>query len=142
MEMKLSLPIGIEDFKEVRKDGYYYVDKTALIQQVLEKRSKVTLFTRPRRFGKSLNMSMLKNFFEIGTDAALFEGLHISKNTQMCEKYMGKYPVIAVSLKGVDAATYEEAFSALVDIINQIASQVQFLMDSTKHVFRDYLMKI
>lgn len=132
MEMKLSLPIGIEDFKEVRKDGYYYVDKTALIEQVLEKRSKVTLFTRPRRFGKSLNMSMLKNFFEIGTDAALFEGLHISKNTQMCEKYMGKYPVIAVSLKGVDAATYEEAFSALVDIINQIASQVQFLMDSTK----------
>lgn len=132
MEMKLSLPIGIEDFKEVRKDGYYYVDKTALIQQVLEKRSKVTLFTRPRRFGKSLNMSMLKNFFEIGTDAALFEELHISKNTQMCEKYMGKYPVIAVSLKGVDAATYEEAFSALVDIINQIASQVQFLMDSTK----------
>lgn len=132
MEMKLSLPIGIEDFKEVRKDGYYYVDKTSLIEQVLEKRSKVTLFTRPRRFGKSLNMSMLKNFFEIGTDAALFEGLHISKNTQMCEKYMGKYPVIAVSLKGVDAATYEEAFSALVDIINQIASQVQFLMDSTK----------
>ena len=132
MEMKLSLPIGIEDFKEVRKDGYYYVDKTALIEQVLEKRSKVTLFTRPRRFGKSLNMSMLKNFFEIGTDAALFEGLHISKNTQMCEKYMGKYPVIAVSLKGVDAATYEEAFSALVDIIDQIASQVQFLMDSTK----------
>mgnify|MGYP004578341281 FL=1 len=132
MEMKLSLPIGIEDFKEVRKDGYYYVDKTALIEQVLEKRSKVTLFTRPRRFGKSLNMSMLKNFFEIGTDAALFEGLHISKNTQMCEKYMGKYPVIAVSLKGVDAATYEEAFSALVDIINQIAFQVQFLMDSTK----------
>lgn len=132
MEMKLSLPIGIEDFKEVQKDGYYYVDKTALIEQVLEKRSKVTLFTRPRRFGKSLNMSMLKNFFEIGTDAALFEGLHISKNTQMCEKYMGKHPVIAVSLKGVDAATYEEAFSALVDIINQIASQVQFLMDSTK----------
>ena len=132
MEMKLSLPIGIEDFKEVRKDGYYYVDKTALIQQVIEKRSNVTLFTRPRRFGKSLNMSMLKNFFEIGTDAALFEELHISKNTQMCEKYMGKYPVIAVSLKGVDAATYEEAFSALVDIINQIASQVQFLMDSTK----------
>lgn len=132
MEMKLSLPIGIEDFKEVRKDGYYYVDKTALIEQVLEKRSKVTLFTRPRRFGKSLNMSMLKNFFEIGTDAALFEGLHISKNTQMCEKYMGKYPVIAISLKSVDAATYEEAFSALVDIINQIASQVQFLMDSTK----------
>lgn len=130
MEMKLSLPIGIEDFKEVRKDGYYYVDKTALIQQVLEKRSKVTLFTRPRRFGKSLNMSMLKNFFEIGTDAALFEGLHISKNTQMCEKYMGKYPVIAVSLKGVDAATYEEAFDQLVDIMNNSAAEFSFLQNS------------
>ena len=130
MEMKLSLPIGIEDFKEVRKDGYYYVDKTALIQQVLEKRSKVTLFTRPRRFGKSLNMSMLKNFFEIGTDAALFEGLHISKNTQMCEKYMGKYPVIAVSLKGVDAATYEEAFDQLVDIMNNNAAEFSFLQNS------------
>lgn len=130
MEMKLSLPIGIEDFKEVRKDGYYYVDKTALIEQVLEKRSKVTLFTRPRRFGKSLNMSMLKNFFEIGTDAALFEGLHISKNTQMCEKYMGKYPVIAVSLKGVDAATYEEAFDQLVDIMNNSAAEFSFLQNS------------
>ncbi len=130
MEMKLSLPIGIEDFKEVRKDGYYYVDKTALIQQVLEKRSKVTLFTRPRRFGKSLNMSMLKNFFEIGTDAALFEELHISKNTQMCEKYMGKYPVIAVSLKGVDAATYEEAFDQLVDIMNNSAAEFSFLQNS------------
>ena len=130
MEMKFMLPIGIEDFKEVRKDGYYYVDKTALIQQVLEKRSKVTLFTRPRRFGKSLNMSMLKNFFEIGTDAALFEGLHISKNTQMCEKYMGKYPVIAVSLKGVDAATYEEAFDQLVDIMNNSAAEFSFLQNS------------
>ena len=130
MEMKLSLPIGIEDFKEVRKDGYYYVDKTALIEQVLEKRSKVTLFTRPRRFGKSLNMSMLKNFFEIGTDAALFEELHISKNTQMCEKYMGKYPVIAVSLKGVDAATYEEAFDQLVDIMNNSAAEFSFLQNS------------
>lgn len=130
MEMKLSLPIGIEDFKEVRKDGYYYVDKTALIEQVLEKRSKVTLFTRPRRFGKSLNMSMLKNFFEIGTDAALFEGLHISKNVQMCEKYMGKYPVIAVSLKGVDAATYEEAFDQLVDIMNNNAAEFSFLQNS------------
>ena len=130
MEMKLSLPIGIEDFKEVRKDGYYYVDKTALIEQVLEKRSKVTLFTRPRRFGKSLNMSMLKNFFEIGTDAALFEGLHISKNTQMCEKYMGKYPVIAISLKSVDAATYEEAFDQLVDIMNNSAAEFSFLQNS------------
>ena len=130
MENQFMLPIGIEDFKEVRKDGYYYVDKTALIEQVLEKRSKVTLFTRPRRFGKSLNMSMLKNFFEIGTDAALFEELHISKNTQMCGKYMGKYPVIAVSLKGVDAATYEEAFDQLVDIMNNSAAEFSFLQNS------------
>ena len=130
MELKLSLPIGIEDFKEVRKDGYYYVDKTALIEQVLEKRSKVTLFTRPRRFGKSLNISMLRNFFEIGTDATLFDGLHISQNTQLCEKYMGKYPVIAISLKGVDAATYEEAFDQLVDIINNSASEFLFLQNS------------
>ena len=76
MENQFMLPIGIEDFKEIREEGYYYVDKTALIEQVLEKRSKVTLFTRPRRFGKSLNMSMLKRFFEIGTDPSLFEGKH------------------------------------------------------------------
>ena len=80
MENQFMLPIGIEDFKEIREEGYYYVDKTAFIEQVLEKRSKVTLFTWPRRFGKSLNMSMLKRFFEIGTDPSLFEGLHISKN--------------------------------------------------------------
>ena len=84
MENQFMLPIGIEDFKEIREEGYYYVDKTALIEQVLEKRSKVTLFTRPRRFGKSLNMSMLKRFFEIGTDPSLFEGLHISKNAALC----------------------------------------------------------
>ena len=100
MENQFMLPIGIEDFKEIREECYYYVDKTALIEQVLEKRSKVTLFTRPRRFGKSLNMSMLKRFFEIGTDPSLFEGLHISKNAALCERYMGKYPVIAISLKG------------------------------------------
>ena len=114
MENQFMLPIGIEDFKEIREEGYYYVDKTALIEQVLEKRSKVTLFTRPRRFGKSLNMSMLKRFFEIGTDPSLFEGLHISKNAALCERYMGKYPVIAISLKGVDAASYQEAVVQLV----------------------------
>ena len=98
MENQFMLPIGIEDFKEIREECYYYVDKTALIEQVLEKRSKVTLFTRPRRFGKSLNMSMLKRFFEIGTDPSLFEGLHISKNAALCERYMGKYPVIAIKM--------------------------------------------
>ena len=86
------LPTGIEDFKEIRTDGYYYVDKTALIEQVLDKRSKVTLFTRPRRFGKTLNMSMLRYFFEIGADSTLFNGLYISQNAELCEKYMGKYP--------------------------------------------------
>ena len=109
MDNKLMLPTGIEDFKEIRTDGYYYVDKTALIEQVLDKRSKVTLFTRPRRFGKTLNMSMLRYFFETGTDSKLFNGLYISQNAELCEKYMGKYPVIAISLKGVDADSYTKA---------------------------------
>ena len=130
MENQFMLPIGIEDFKEIREECYYYVDKTALIEQVLEKRSKVTLFTRPRRFGKSLNMSMLKRFFEIGTDPSLFEGLHISKNAALCERYMGKYPVIAISLKGVDAVSYQEAVVQLVEIINQSAASFQFLQNS------------
>ena len=126
MENQFMLPIGIEDFKEIREEGYYYVDKTALIEQVLEKRSKVTLFTRPRRFGKSLNMSMLKRFFEIGTDPSLFEGLHISKNAALCERYMGKYPVIAISLKGVDADSYEKAKAQLIKIINKEARRYRF----------------
>lgn len=84
MEMRIKLPVGIESFEEIRKYGYYYVDKTLLIKQVLEEGSKVKLFTRPRRFGKTLNMSMLKSFFEIGTDPSLFEGLHISENTELC----------------------------------------------------------
>lgn len=132
MENQLILPVGIENFKEIRKDGYYYVDKTALIEQVLEKRSKVTLFTRPRRFGKSLNMSMLQYFFEMGTDSALFDGLHISKNVELCERYMGKYPVISISLKGVDAANYDEAYRLMVQIINDEAERFQFLLDSEK----------
>ena len=132
MENQLILPVGIENFKEIRKDVYYYVDKTALIEQVLEKRSKVTLFTRPRRFGKSLNMSMLQYFFEMGTDSALFDDLHISKNVELCELYMGKYPVISISLKGVDAANYDEAYRLMVQIINDEAERFQFLLDSEK----------
>ena len=130
MENQFMLPIGIEDFKEIREEGYYYVDKTALIEQVLDKRSKVTLFTRPRRFGKTLNMSMLRYFFETGTDSKLFNGLYISQNAELCEKYMGKYPVIAISLKGVDAASYQEAVVQLVEIINQSAASFQFLQNS------------
>ncbi len=130
MENKLILPTGIEDFKEIRTDGYYYVDKTALIEQVLKERSKVTLFTRPRRFGKTLNMSMLRYFFEIGVDSTLFDGLHISENIEMCEKYMGKYPVIAISLKGVDADSYPKAKAQIIKIINREARRHRFLLKS------------
>ena len=130
MKNKLIPPIGIEDFKEIRTDGYYYVDKTALIEQVLDKRSKVTLFTRPRRFGKTLNMSMLRYFFETGTDSKLFNGLHISQNTELCEKYMGKYPVIAISLKGVDADSYTKAKAQIIKIINREARRHRFLLKS------------
>ena len=130
MNNKLMLPTGIEDFKEIRTDGYYYVDKTALIEQVLDKRSKVTLFTRPRRFGKTLNMSMLRYFFETGTDSKLFNGLYISQNAELCEKYMGKYPVIAISLKGVDADSYTKAKAQIIKIINREARRHRFLLKS------------
>ena len=132
MENKLILPTGIEDFKEIRTDGYYYVDKTALVEQVFDKRNKVTLFTRPRRFGKTLNMSMLRYFFEIGTDAELFNGLYISKNIELCEKYMGKYPVIAISLKGVDADSYPKAKAQIIKIINREARRHRILLKSEK----------
>ena len=132
MDNKLMLPTGIEDFKEIRTDGYYYVDKTALIEQVLDKRSKVTLFTRPRRFGKTLNMSMLRYFFETGTDSKLFNGLYISQNAELCEKYMGKYPVIAISLKGVDADSYTKAKAQIIKIINLEARRHRLLLKSEK----------
>lgn len=132
MNNKLMLPTGIEDFKEIRTDGYYYVDKTALIEQVLDKRSKVTLFTRPRRFGKTLNMSMLRYFFETGTDSKLFNGLYISQNAELCEKYMGKYPVIAISLKGVDADSYTKAKAQIIKIINREARRHRLLLKSEK----------
>ena len=132
MDNKLMLPTGIEDFKEIRTDGYYYVDKTALIEQVLDKRSKVTLFTRPRRFGKTLNMSMLRYFFETGTDSKLFNGLYISQNAELCEKYMGKYPVIAISLKGVDADSYTKAKAQIIKIINREARHHRLLLKSEK----------
>ena len=102
MASTLKLPVGIENFEEIRKLGFYYIDKTRLIEQLLQGWGKVTLFTRPRRFGKTLNMSMLKSFFEIGTDESLFEGLYISGNKELCDKHMGKYPVIFLSLKSVE----------------------------------------
>ena len=110
MEVKKKrLPIGVENFEEIRTEDFYYVDKTGLIRDLLENWGKVNLFTRPRRFGKSLNMSMLKYFFEVNTDRTLFDGLKISKEEALCEKYMGKFPVISISLKGINALSYEKA---------------------------------
>lgn len=130
MDMQLKLPVGIDSFEKIRTDKYYYVDKTMLIEQVIEGGSEVTLFTRPRRFGKSLNISMLKSFFEIGTDPELFKGLYISENQQLCEMYMGQYPVIAISLKGVDADSYPKAKAQIVKIINKEARRHRFLLES------------
>ena len=98
----LKLPVGIDSFEKIRKNGYYYVDKTKLIEQLVENGSEVTLFTRPRRFGKTLNMSMLRSFFETDADASLFDGLYISEKKELCDKYMGKHPVLFLSLKNVD----------------------------------------
>ena len=105
-DFKKRLPVGIENFEEIRTEGYYFVDKTALIRDLLRSGGKVTLFTRPRRFGKSLNMSMLKSFFEIGCNKALFDGLEIAGDTELCEEYMGKFPVISISLKSVSGTDY------------------------------------
>lgn len=132
MANSLKLPVGIDDFRKLRESHFYYVDKTRLIEQLLLNWSEVTLFTRPRRFGKTLNMSMLKNFFDIGTDKALFDGLYISGNKELCDEYMGKYPVIFLSLKGVDGLTYEEAFEAFVRIMGKEVNRVSFLADSDK----------
>ena len=132
MANTLKLPVGIENFEEIRKLGFYYIDKTRLIEQLLQGWGKVTLFTRPRRFGKTLNMSMLKSFFEIGTDKSLFDGLYISGNKALCDEYMGKYPVIFLSFKGVEGLTYDEAFDAFVRVIGKEISRVSFLADSDK----------
>ena len=132
MANTLKLPVGIDDFRKLRESHFYYVDKTRLIEQLLLNWSEVTLFTRPRRFGKTLNMSMLKSFFDIGTDKALFDGLYISGNKELCDEYMGKYPVIFLSLKGVEGLTYEEAFEAFVRIMGKEINRVSFLADSDK----------
>lgn len=132
MTNSLKLPVGIDDFRKLRESHFYYVDKTRLIEQLLLNWSEVTLFTRPRRFGKTLNMSMLKSFFDIGTDETLFDGLYISGNKELCDEYMGKYPVIFLSLKGVEGLTYEEAFEAFVRIMGKEVNRVSFLADSDK----------
>lgn len=127
-----KLPIGIENFEEMRREDFYYVDKSHVIEQLLIQWGKVNLFTRPRRFGKSLNMSMLQSFFEIGKDKTLFDGLRISDNQELCEKYQGKFPVVSVSLKGINGATYEEARRFLIKTINEEARRLSVLSDSTE----------
>ena len=129
MERK-KLPVGIENFEEIRKEGFYYVDKTGLIRDLLNSWGKVNLFTRPRRFGKTLNMSMLKSFFEIGANRTLFDGLAISRETTLCEAYMGRFPVVFVSLKDVDGLTFENAYGKLRDILRAEISRLSFLMQS------------
>ncbi len=123
-------PVGIENFSELIKENFYYVDKTGLIRELLENWGKVNLFTRPRRFGKSLNMSMLRAFFEIGTDTSLFDGLEISRETELCEKYMGKYPVISLSLKDVAGSNYDEARRQMQNVIRREADRLAFLQNS------------
>lgn len=127
-----KLPVGFESFQEIRKLDCYYVDKTKLVEQLLGNWSKVNLFTRPRRFGKTLNMSMLKSFFEIGTDAILFDGLYISQNKKLCEEYMGKYPVVFLSLKGIDGLSFEIARYRLTELIGITAEKFAFLSESEK----------
>ena len=127
-----KLPVGIESFEEIRKQDFYYIDKTGLIIDLMANWGKVNLFTRPRRFGKTLNMSMLKSFFEIGGDTSIFEGLRVSQEKQLCEAHMGKYPVVCVSLKGVDGLTFETAYRALCDIIRNEALRLQYLSGSDR----------
>ena len=127
-----KFPIGIESFEEIRKEGFYYVDKTGLIRDLLDNWGKVNLFTRPRRFGKTLNMSMLKSFFEIGTDKTLFDGLAISRETDLCDMYMGKFPVVFLSLKGVDGLTFEDAYGMLRRLLISEVRRFGCLADSER----------
>lgn len=128
----LKLPVGIEDFQEIRRNGFYYIDKTGLIEQLLDSWGKVNLFTRPCRFGKSLNMSMLRYFFEIGTDMTLFNGLHIMQRKDLCDEYMGRFPVGFLTLKGVDGLTFEKATNKLIKIVALEAERFIFLKNSDK----------
>ena len=127
-----KIPVGIENFQDMRKFNFYYIDKTNLIEQLLDNWSKVTLFTRPRRFGKTLNMSMLRSFFELGTDKSLFDGLYISKNKELCEEHMGKYPVIFFSLKSVEGLKFENARYRIIEMIGREAQRYEFLAKSDK----------
>lgn len=130
MRESIKLPVGIDDFEKIRKNSFYYVDKTKLIEQLFSNWGEVNLFTRPRRFGKTLNMSMLKSFLEIGADPALFEGLYISRNKQLCEEHMGKYPVIFLSLKNVEGLNFEAAKYQMIELVAKEAGHFDFLTQS------------
>ena len=137
MDEFLKLPVGIDNFEKIRRNGFYYVDKTSLIEQLFSNWGKVNLFTRPRRFGKTLNMSMLKYFFEIGTDRSLFDGLHISSNEKICSEHMGKYPVIFLSLKNAEGLNFDTAKYQLVELIAREAERFPFLAKDTNLSDRD-----
>lgn len=132
MSGNLKLPVGIDDFRKIRECGFYYVDKTKLVEQLMQNWGEVNLFTRPRRFGKTLNMSMLRSFFEIGTDKSLFDGLYISQNKELCDMYMGKYPVISITLKGIEGMTFEEARNMLKIILKNEARRHYYLKNSDR----------
>ena len=130
--LKKKFPVGIDIFEKVIKQNFYYVDKTGLISELLHNWGEVNLFTRPRRFGKTLNMSMLQSFFEIGGDSSLFDGLKIADEKELCAEYMGQFPVISISLKGMEGLTYSEAVMALKSIIGWEAMRFPFLAESNK----------
>lgn len=125
-----KLPIGIENFEKLRKEDFYYIDKTGFIKELLLNWGEVNLFARPRRFGKSLNMSMLKYFFEPGSDKGIFDGLAISQETSLCEKYMGRFPVISISLKEIHGDSYETACDMAIQVVNKEARRHQYLLES------------
>jgi len=130
MTAETALPVGIEDFETIRRENLYYIDKTGMIRDLLENMGKVTLFTRPRRFGKTLNMSMLKYFFEVGSEREIFDGLEISEHKELCDRYMGRFPVLSISLKGVSGTDLNGAKGMLRSIIGNEALRFQFLLQS------------
>ncbi|HCT93057.1 MAG TPA: hypothetical protein DF613_16985, partial [Lachnospiraceae bacterium] len=132
MADKKKLPIGEEFFGNIRTKGFYYVDKTGFIADLLKNRGSVNLFTRPRRFGKSLNLDMLRSFFEVGAEAAWFDGLRIAEETELCACHMGKYPVIAISLKDVSGASYGDALKMMSRVIRAEARRHQYLLESDR----------
>lgn len=128
---KLNIPVGISDFREIRENGYYYIDKTFLIYELLKTpATKVTLITRPRRFGKTLGMSMLADFFDIRKESSsLFEGLDISEKASICNEWMNQYPVIFLSLKDIDGLTFEDAYGQLVAQIADLYKEYTYLLE-------------